>query len=208
MRRAALLVLLLAARAHADPPRTWIGNDEAVGETIANGRWSFWGAGLGVTRTLFCHVELGLEGQVLRLDSLDSDDPRHGFALRAGATLAYRIPVSHFMGIDWGIAPELGAATSTLFGIGPRAQHEFFGDVRGSFRYARDDRDGIGVHLTLRVARAEGELAASFMLGYDWGLGSHREPKRTSEPLEIGGGLGGVRVAGGGAAAELGQPLE
>jgi hypothetical protein len=189
MVRLVILGMLLAVtRANAQPAiasdpapvRTWLVNDESAGEMMAHGRWSYLGAGLGVTHTLFCHFELGIEGSALRLDAPDEDDPRHGFALRAGATLGYRFRVSHFADLDWGIEPHVGAATAAVYGLGAddRTQHEVFAGVRASFRAVIDHEPsqgfgiarGMGAHVTLRVARSQGELAASFLLGYDWGL--------------------------------------
>jgi len=183
--RAVLLgVLLVASRAGAEPAvspvTTWLVNDESVGELMAHGRWSYLGAGLGVTHTLIGHLELGVEASALRLDAPDDDDPRHGFALRGGASLGYRFRVSHFADIDWGVEPQVGAATAAVYGLGKddRSQHEIFAGVRASFRWAMDDRPsrgfgiarGMGAHVTLRVAESQGALAASFLLGYDWGL--------------------------------------
>jgi hypothetical protein len=173
-----VVVVVALARAASAEPRTWVGNDESFGELIARDRWSFWGAGLGVTHTLADRVELGLEGSVLRLDASRDADPRHGFALRGAATLGYRVRVSDLAGIDWGIEPQLGAATVAAFGIGDRTTHELFAGVRASFRFRFDSEPSrgagvaraLGGHVTVRLARGEGEYAASFLLGYDWGL--------------------------------------
>jgi hypothetical protein len=190
--RIVAIVLALAAAAEAHPvylaeapeeeptpPHTWLSNDEAIGEMVANGRWTFWGTGLAIDRELIGHLEVSLEGQALRLDASEDQDRRHGFALRGGVSLGYRFAVSHLAGIDWGVEPAVGVASSAIFGIaGDRAQHEVFADIRGSFRAVIDHHPqqyflqsrALGGHVALRLTRAQGELDAAFLVGYDWGL--------------------------------------
>ena len=187
MVRALLVVAVLAGTARADTllaadvpeaPRTYLANDEAFGEIISHGRWSYWAAGLGVTHRLVGHLEVGVEGSVMRLDSPDDDNPAHGFALRAAGMVGYRFTVSRLAGLDFGVQPEIGAGTALVTTTDTTSQHEVFAGVRGSFRAVFDEgrathfgaARALGVHVTLRVAEAEHHLAASFLLGYDWGL--------------------------------------
>jgi hypothetical protein len=155
------------------PVRTWLANDEMLGVVATpERRWFAWGAGLAVRRRLGRHVELGLEGHALRLDTTD-DDPSHGFELRAGAALGVGLEVSRWADIEWRVTPELGAASSVLVGDG--TNRELFAGVRATAahieRSARDHRArGIGGHVGMRISRTEAGLGGWVTLGYDWGL--------------------------------------
>ena len=175
-----LAVCLAPALVHAepvepaDPVATWLGNDEVFG-TI--GPWWYWGAGLAVRRELGAHVELGLEGQVLRVDAQEDGDPRHGFALRAGATLELPVARTEWRTVDFRLAPQLAAASEVFSGLADRrTATELAVGLRASFRKViRADVDdgharGIGGHITARLTRAGGELGCQILLGYDWGL--------------------------------------
>ncbi len=174
MVRALLIVGVLAAHAHADPV-TWLSNDEvfAGGHT-----WSYWGAGLAIRRVLPGDVELGLEGQALRIDANADDDPRHGFALRGALAIEVPLERAHWGDIDWRLSPQLGVGSELLYGIGQRDATEVFAGFRASFRKVvttqPSDRIGvaraIGGHVIFRIARSDGALSGSFMLGYDWGM--------------------------------------
>lgn len=168
-----MLVACLAP-AHADPVATWIGNDEVLG---GMGPWWYWGAGLAARRELGARVELGLEGQVLRVDASDNDDPRHGFALRGGATLEVPVLQTVWRTVDLRLAPQIGVASEVFSGLADRRTAvELSAGVRASFRKVlHEDADGgyargIGAHMTFRLTRANGELGATFLVGYDWGL--------------------------------------
>ena len=188
--KAIAIVALLAGTAAADeisvppahdepaPPSTAIVNDEAIGEIVSHGRWVFIGAGLGITHTVVGHLEASVNGSLMRLDSAEMDDKRHGFAVHADASLGWRFRVSSLAGIDWGLEPHIGVGVAETYTSVTASQHEVFGGLRGSFRFQTDhdpsthfgQARGIGAHLTLRVSRAEQHFAACFLLGYDWGL--------------------------------------
>ena len=157
----------------SQPVRTWIGNDEMFTSFDAKGQWAGWGAGLGIHRELIGHLELGVEGQAMRIDARNDDDLRHGLALRGAITAAYGFQVSRFATIDWRVAPEVGVGSSILYGIGTRYADETFAGVRLSFRRAcTTDKGarGIGGHLGFRASHTADGFGAAFVVGYDWGL--------------------------------------
>ena len=174
VRALAIVAVLAPALAHADPA-TWVSNDEVFIETHS---WWYWGAGLAIRRDLGHHVELGLEGQAFRVDANADDDPRHGFALRAAVTLEAPAARTTWSGIDWRLSPQIGAASMLLVGLDRRSATEVFAGVRASFRKVLDHEPSgrigaahaIGAHIAFRIARTDGELSGSFMIGYDWGL--------------------------------------
>jgi hypothetical protein len=157
----------------ARPVRTWLSNDEMFTTFDANGQWASWGAGLGLHRELVGHLEIGVEGQALRIDARDDDDFRHGLGLRGALTAAYGFGVSRFATIDFRVAPEIGVASSVVYGIGMRYVDETFAGVRLSFRRGFETvrgARGIGGHLGFRTSRTADGIGFAFSIGYDWGL--------------------------------------
>jgi hypothetical protein len=109
----------------------------------------------------------------MRVDARDDDDLRHGLALRGAITAAYGFQVSRLATIDWRLAPEIGAGSSILYGIGTRYVDELFAGVRLTYRRGfQPDRGarGIGGHVGFRASRTADGIGFAFMLGYDWGL--------------------------------------
>jgi len=175
-RRALVVLVALCAPAHADPVATWVSNDELVGTLRQGGKLDVWGAGLAARYEPWHHLALGVDGAVLRLDGDAPHDDRRGFALRAGAIVAYAIDCSHRAGIAWRIVPEAGVTGAVLYGLGAdsRTQDAWWLGARATFsmsdprpRGAGEAR-GVGGHVELRVAPAD--RTWTFSIGYDWGL--------------------------------------
>jgi hypothetical protein len=174
----AIAVAIAPAIVRGEPePATWLGAEEVIGGFRAGDPWLAWGPGLSLRRRVSRHLELGVDGELLRLQDDRDHSLGHGFAARIAAEVG--VPLS--LGITgreiaWLAIPEVGADTMAMSGLGPArvADDEVFVGVRLAARttgWVQRKLAGraFGLHLETRVGRLQGGYGGTALLGFDWG---------------------------------------
>ncbi len=173
-----VVALLAPTIAHAEvEPRTWVGVDEYLGGFRAGDPWMEWGLGLSLRRRVLRHLELGVEGELLRLDDQRDHSLGHGFAARIAAEVGVPLTLGVTQRIiEWLAIPEVGAGAMAITGTGPehRADDELFVGLRLAMRttgFAAHQLQGraFGGHIEMTTARYDGGYGGSFVIGFDWG---------------------------------------